>query len=196
MNTAVTTQLNDINTNISIGMDEVVSVFVAKYEDGLFTKKDELTNAIKAAKAELVRIEEELIAFSETTKAQFEVNVPALDITFRVTKIEINWDNNRYNPNTIQFVVDGEEFSKSNSCGQIRLNRFRPIPESVLAQEKAINAQLKARSAELFVVLESIKSVGRKERQIRGRISELKIAESGLSSLLTNPDMLKLVHIE
>ena len=49
--------VNAMSANVNVGMNEVVSVFVAKYEDGLFAKKDALSGDIRALKAELAQID-------------------------------------------------------------------------------------------------------------------------------------------
>jgi hypothetical protein len=44
-------------------------------------------------------------------------------------------------------------------------------------------------------VLTLIKSVSRKERQIRGKISEMKLEQSGFADLMNNTEILQLVQV-
>ena len=39
-----------MTANVNVSIDEVVSVFVSKWEDGLFEKKQQLSKKIKALK--------------------------------------------------------------------------------------------------------------------------------------------------
>ena len=190
MNTIV----NAMSANVNVGMNEVVSVFVAKYEDGLFAKKDALSGDIRALKAELAQIDKsvaELVDLSE-----YATSVPALGFTFAADKAEVAWEGNYYSPkNTICIVLN--MYDKSDRGVAVYSKRInKAIPPSFIAKREEVNKALEQKNADLLEVMGLIKSVSRKERQIRGRISEMKLAESGFSGLLDNPEMLQLVQIK
>lgn len=192
--TALTAALSAMNTNVDVGMNEVVSVFVSKYEDGLFAKKDALSGDIRALKAELAQIDNsvaELVDLSE-----YATSVPALGFTFAADKAEVVWEGNYYSPkNTICIVLN--MYDKSDRESAVYSKRInKAIPPSFIAKREEVKQALEEKNAELLEVMTLIKSVSRKERQIRGRISEMKLAESGFSGLLDNPEMLQLVAIK
>jgi len=54
--------LTSMTSDVNVGMDEVVSVFVSRYETQLFDKKDELGKNIKTVKGELTDLDKRLIA--------------------------------------------------------------------------------------------------------------------------------------
>ncbi len=63
-----------------------------------------------------------------------------------------------------------------------------------MAEHKELTHDLETANTELLEVMANIKQVSRKERQIRGRISELKLEQAGFTDLLQNDDLLKLIN--
>lgn len=189
------TALNQMSANVNVGMDEVVSVFVSKYEDGLFAKKDELAAVIRTLKQELADFDKTITDMVDPT--EYEAKVPNLGMTFKMGDVSIHWDKHwQYAANT--FVIDVNMFDSSakREGSVFTKNIIKPIPSKIVKQRTEVKQAIDDKNAELMEVMGQIKGVGRKERQIRGRISELKLAESGMADLLTNSDMLKLVEIK
>lgn len=181
-----------MTNNVNVGMDEVVSVFVAKYENGLFDKKDKLAAAIRSAKTKLA-------GFDGAAKASVDVSkytgsVPVLGLKFEPrSELSVQWKTGSYNEQGINMQVrmttmDGEH----EHTQHITL----PLPAALLKQYEAVVAEIDQASVELTDVITLIKQVGRKERQVRGRIAEMKLAESGLSELLNNAEMLQLIEVK
>lgn len=187
--------LSTINTNINVGMDEVVSVFVAKYEDSLFAKKTELSNSIRALKKELEGFDKkvrDLVDYSD-----YEGNLPNLGLSFEVGGVNVYWEKTWSNVNatTYEITINMRDSAKPDRLTTVKTYE-KKIPASIVESRTAVVTSLEEKSAELLEVMSEIKLVGRKERQIRGRISEKKLNESGFAGLLTDPEMLKLVEIK
>lgn len=187
--------LTTITADVNVGMNEVVSVFVAKYEDGLFAKKDALSASIRAQKFHLAAIDENLI--KSVDAKDYSAVVLNLGLTFSMGDVTVCWDGN-YNTPKNTLVVEIEMFDQSNKRNTVSYTKYHHIDinSALIADRKETKDQLEQLNADLLEVMSLIKTVSRKERQIRGRISEMKLAESGLSELINNSEILQLVKID
>ena len=70
------------------------------------------------------------------------------------------------------------------------------IGKGDIKENERMNEELEGLNVELVEVMNEIKMVSRKERKVRGRISEMKLNESGFSGLLNNGELLKLVEVK
>ncbi len=193
--TALTAALSAMNTNVDVGMNEVVSVFVSKYEDGLFAKKDDLSAAIRVLKQELSDFDKSVRELVDSS--EYDAKVPNLGFTFKMGDVKVNWEKTwSTEANTYTINVEMHDSSAKRDGAVYTKTIVKAIPSKIIKQREDVNKALEEKNAELLEVMTLIKSVSRKERQIRGRISEMKLAESGFSGLLDNPDMLKLVEIK
>lgn len=189
------TALNQMSATVNVGMNEVVSVFVAKYEDGLFAKKDELSAEIRTLKQELSDFDKTII--ESVDPSEYDVKVPNLGFTFKMGEVDVRWEKNwQGEANTYTINVELYDASAKRDGAVFTKSIVKPILPKIVKQREEVKKALESKNAELMEVMGQIKSVSRKERQIRGRISEMKLAESGFSGLLDNPEILKLVEIK
>jgi hypothetical protein len=185
-----------MNADVNVGMNEVVSVFVSKYEDGLFAKKDELSKKIKGLKSSLADLTKWLEG--SVNKDQYTTTMFPLGISSRVTGIEIIWTDTSYNykeKNTINVVVGVFDNSSDSKYPSFSKTFTTKISKQDIDHHTELENDLESVNGELMEVMSLIKSVSRKERQIRGRISEMKLEQSGFSDLINNPEMVKLIQI-
>lgn len=186
--------INDVSLNVNVGIDEVVSVFVTKYEDALFAKKDELSGKIKSVKASVANLDKMLIGSVDRQK--YNVSVPQLGFTFDVKDVKVNWEDTYYGKkNTITVELAMYDKSDKDNHSVYTKNIKLPMLATDIADHKSMVEELEQLNAELLEVMTNIKSVSRKERQIRGRISEMKLEKAGHSDLLSNPELLKLTQM-
>jgi hypothetical protein len=186
--------MNTMTTDVNVGMTEVVSVFVAKYEDGLFAKKDELSKRIKETKKDIA----DLVANLEGSIAQsvYETTIPVLGLTTKVSSVTVNFDGHYSNKKPVIVTTVGV-FDNSSDSDYASFSKtfLTDIPAEDVALNKSMKVELEGLNAELMEVMGLIKTVSRKERQIRGKIAEMKLEQSGMSEMLANPEMLKLVQL-
>jgi hypothetical protein len=182
--------VQDISANVNVGMDEVVSVFVSRYETTLFNKKDELSGKIKVIKNELkdqqTRLEESV------NKSHYEVTNDILNISSKVKNVRVDWEKSHIN---IEVNIKDNETEKGRYADGFSKTFKIKLEDVEVTTHKERQNEIESLNAELMEVMGLIKSVSRKERQIRGKISEMKLKESGLSTLLENDEMLKLVQL-
>lgn len=183
-----------ITTDVKVGMDEVVSMFVAKYEDGLFAKKDSLQAKIRVAKAALTDLDKMLIG--SVDKSTYHVEVPQLGFTFKAGEVSVNWGEG-YRKEKNSIVVELKMFDKSDkdSHGVYTKHMFVPISQVDIDERQRLNSEVEQSTTELTEVMGLIKSVSRKERQIKGKISEMKMEQAGFRDVMDNPDLQKLIQL-
>lgn len=188
-----------MSADVNVGIDEVVSVFVSQYEDTLFTKKKELSNSIKTAKANLKDLDSRLER--SVDKSQFEMTNVTLGIKSKVDNVDVVWESKGYgrkkSENVVRVTVEIKDTDKSSDYRSSMSKNFEiNIEKGDVLAHKEFKNELEGLSNELTEVMGLIKSVSRKERQVRGRISSMKLKDAGYEDLLNNEDILKLVKLD
>jgi hypothetical protein len=185
-----------MSADVNVGINEVVSVFVAKYEDGLFEKKASLSKRIKDVKKSLADLNKELI--NSVNRQQYHQQVTLLNMEIRVKDVDVIWAidyPNLSNTNSIRvnlglFALDGHaQYSRADN------EIFEPLSSVTVETHDNLSRELSQLNDDLMEVLTLIKSVSRKERQIRGKISEMKLEQSGFADLMNNTEILQLVQV-
>lgn len=196
-----------MTSDVNVGMDEVVGVFVSRWEDSLYSKKDELSKNIKTVKAELESFEKTVLDQFRLHRGQYDQNITALGLNSVCSDVELVWDRSSdYNTKNLKglansvavFKVQIKDVDDRSSYGSSAINKnfYQPISDSDLERRKEINGRLGDLGSELQEVLLKIKGVSRKERQIRGRISEMKLKDAGFEELIENPDLVGLIKLD
>jgi hypothetical protein len=185
-----------MNVNADVGMNEIVSVFVAKYEGNMIAKKDELSAKLKVVKKELADIDTDLI--NGVDKARYNVVVPFYGYKIAATDVSVQWEKSySCDPFQVRITVAMTDPNAAREDRQLMTQYLtEPIPKEVIARRAEILSTIDSLTAELAAVLTELKAVSRKERQIRGRISEMKLAQSGYSGLMDNPELLQLIEMK
>ena len=193
-NSTPTSALSLIQTNVNVGMDEVVNVFVSKYEDGLYVKKDDLSSKIKVVKREIETLDKTLI--SNTSTSQYETSVVSLGLVSKVESVKVIWATEHEKLNKINININIKDIDSKSSYGNSMTKTIVvEIGQTDVVQHKTLLDDLQRLNDDLMNVMNEIKSISRKERQIRGKISEMKLEQSGLNELLNNKDMLSLIQL-
>lgn len=186
---AEATAFKAMQTDIQVSMDDVVSAFVSQYENNLYARKKELGAAIKAEEATLEDINK--VVLDTITGESFEAVLP-LGLKCTVGKGELDWGNGKVN-----FKITIEEASRSQRYNNtITLLKTRPIPKPQIKARETVRKGLEALRSDLGEVLVSLKSVARKERQVRGRIAIRKLEDSGYANLMQDEELVQLVQLD
>lgn len=184
-----------ITTDLEVTMDDVVSAFVATYENNLFDRKKELKVTATGINKSLEDLDKKVLAV--VTGEQFAKSIEVYDLVVKVCDSNIVWADNQVRF-PIEITINAEDreagnYSYGNS--KISLKRYLPIPERFTTEYTQLNADLTTVRGELGEVLEGIKSIARKERQVRGRIAIRKLEDAGYESLLGDPELAQLVEL-
>lgn len=178
-----------------VGMTEVVNVFVTRYEQGLFAKKDKLSADLKAAKKAVEDHEKEVIGTID--RSQYDASVPALGLVFGVTDVSVrwkksenSWDNDKIGIKVVIGMTDGKDRQSWTKTKLVAMSA------AMVDQHNALELAVKSLEGELLETMTLIKSVSRKERELRGRISEMQLNQAGFGELINNEALTSLIAIK
>jgi len=188
-------KLSSIMTaNAKIAMPEVVSVFISKYETDLYDAKSDLQKRIAATKKDI-----ELLDGSATQKADFSKyageKLPALKlVTYVSQEIRIDWDEGIFTGTIgLQTIVKAKEKPVIASFGY---TVTQPVPKTMINERKRLREALGELQTQLQGIIGQISDMSRKERQIKARISELRLKEEGLEGFLQDKQMASMLAID
>ena len=192
MNTTVVeaTAFKAMRTDLQISMDDVVSAFVSQYENNLFAKKKELTAIIKDYEKTLNDLSKTVLA--RVTGDSFDAVLP-LGLKLTISEGDINWEEGLV---FFKLEIKSSEKQSSYYHNSIVLSKSKAIPGPLSKKRKKAQSKLGTLRSELSEILVSLKSVTRKERQVRGRIALRKLEDSGYSDLMQDKDLIKLVQLD
>ena len=197
--------LEKINTDVNVGMDEVVTVFLSRWEDTLYAKKEELSKEIKRVKKEIEDHVKVVLDQFKLQSGQYEHTIPSLSIKSKVTNVALFWKENdvgygeKFKTPNARFTVeikDNEKSDEYRSSSSFTKYFRADISDSDVERHKSLEEEHSELSTELSEILLKIKGIGRKERQVRGKIAEMKLEQGGYSELLENPEMVQLVKLD
>lgn len=184
-----------IKAEAKIAMPEVVSVFISKYENELYERKATLSETIAQHNKDLATHEKTVISAADFSKYA-DIKVPKLGIVSVIKdEIVINWDEE-----TITAVIGFENMEEAKYRRDRSTNfskRFTsPISVKNIRLRDAVLKEVGEATSQLAVIISKIGDMSRKERQVKARISEMRLQEQGLEGFLQDKEMLKLIHIE
>lgn len=200
--------LSRLTTDVNVGMEEVVGVFVSQYEETLYNRKDELQDEIKRLKKELSTLDKALLEQYNQTRANYDMTNSVLGIKAEMTGVDLVWSRKedydlkggKGSNSVVKITVTVSDLDKPrerySSRGSFNKIFLIDIPETDVSKKKSLDDELSERTTDLQEVLQLIKSVSRKERQIKGRISKMKLDQAGYGELLENAELLQLIQLD
>lgn len=183
--------VSNLTSNINVGMDEVVSVFLSRYEDDLYNKKENLAKNIKAVKRDLESLQKSVVAGIDNSEYEIS-NIQPLNIRSKVKDVSIDWNENNIVIRIIVESLDSRSYYNSGFTQTINLD----ISDSDVESHTELTETLERLNGEMMEVMSLIKGISRKERQVRGKIASMKLEESGYGDLLENDEMMKLIEVK
>lgn len=178
-----------MTTDLQVSMDDVVSAFVSQYENNLFARKKELSKEIRSLESDLEQVEKDIRA--NVTSDEFTNHVLPFNLVIKANEGTIN-----YGDKEISFSLEIKDRTSSRWGNTITINKRKKIPAKYINRHDKIVKQLESLRADLAEVLVNLKSVTRKERQVRGRIALRKLEDSGYASLMADPELVQLVQLD
>lgn len=182
--------------DVTFGLNDVVNVFVSRFEKDLLEKQKQVSSNIQKKNGE---IERELEKVKKEMEGRIEksfendINISLFKnnlFFFEKEKGEISYDEKEFVGGLRLFKKEkgtyGREsmlFSKSVTITN-ELKRVKELEKELLELKK-----------ELGNVMVELSSISRKEREIRGVISERNLKENGFEGMLEDKDIIKLIQI-
>jgi len=184
--------LSNISSEVKVGMDEVVNVFVSKYEDDLYEKKNGLSKEIKMLDVEIVN--EHKVLENLVDKKDYVLGSNVLNLVSEVKSLTVNVDEVK---GEVKIVVSVGVFEKDKRNYSSLNQRIEFVINNQDSKKLfKLKNEVDNLRVELLSVMNLIKDISRKERKIRSKISEMKLKESGFETLLESKEMLKLIEID
>jgi hypothetical protein len=194
--------LNQINANINVGIDDVVNVFVAQYENGLILERTSNQRLLQNLSKQIKEIETFVLESSKNFRLFSDaIGTKDLGLFTLTTSIDdksflIDWEKG-----TIRYTIDTK--LKSNTFTGDNYNTYTSgsfygqmtIGSTSIVEYREAMAAKSRISAILAEINNSLRDVSRKERAIRGKIAEQKLTSMGMTDLLNNPQLLQLVDL-
>ncbi len=193
--TSISSAFKAMKTDIDVTMDDVVSAFVATYENNLFARKKALKADIKAIVASLTAVDKDVKA--TVTGEEFDKPIDVYDLVVELGDSSILWDKK-----LVSFPIEikinpkdrrGSHYSYNGT--HISIKRTKPIPAALITRYVELTADVLELRTELGEILDSIKSIARKERQVRGRIAIRKLEDAGHENLMNDPELKLLTEL-
>ena len=182
------TAFSAMQTDIQVSMDDVVSAFVSQYENNLYARKKELTSDVKVVET---KINEFVKALHKKINGKSFATALPFDLKMSVGSGCISWDDAK-----ISFTIAITK-NQSNGYGNtINVTKTKSIPAVQVKAHEKLQKEVGSLRADLGEVLVALKSVTRKERQVRGRIAIRKLEDSGYANLMQDEELVKLVQLD
>lgn len=185
------TGIAKIDINAQVGINEVVAIYVSKYETNLSDKKKLIADAIRSTKHEIEELIE-MIRGSINVSKYANVDLSVLGLTAE-GEVDLFWTTDyrgKQYTYRISVNVKGDQHRHINL-----FQRDFPMNTQHVAAYESLTAKLKEQEFELQQVIMDLKAVNQKERQVRARLAEMKLQEAGVE-LHSHPELLKLVEMK
>lgn len=194
-----TTTFDQINANLNVGIDDVVNVFISKYEDGLIAQRTSKQLEVKQINNQINQVVEELDAEVERFKEQYEqtITIGTLKSEYSIKKnCTTLWESQKVIC-TVSILTTVAGQTDSYYCGSNSIVKVdMTIPNEIQSEYKQLLSSKTILLEQLQELNGLLRDVSRKERQVRGRIAEQKLENLGMTDLLNEPSLLKLVQVD
>jgi len=179
-----------MQNDIQVSMDDVVSAFVSQYEKNLYARKKELAAVIRDEEKLLDNLKEELLKRvngDEWAKEKLPFGL----------KLNVSEGKPDYEDKVVHFEIKIQNAKKDSYYhNTLTVSKTKPIPAGTLNAREKILVKLDDLRRQLSEVLVNIKSINRKEREVRGRLAMRKLEDSGYADLMNDVELVKLVQLE
>ena len=173
----------EMTLNAKVNMDDIVSIFASKYEEALYKDAEISRTGIKGLREDLDELQKESIVsvdgskmiakhplFSSVKEVSRKLLTDSVVITFALLNVE------------------GRQITA--------IDKKFPLLKKFTNKRDKLSKELCTMEQNLTQTLQKIRDIGRKERQIRARIIERKLENSGLSDLLQDEEMQNLIGLD
>lgn len=195
--------LNELTIDAKINLDDVVNVFISRYETDLTGRFEtvqgqlkENAQCLKALDLEvLTRLKEDFVLENQVIHSCFTHRT-----TQSFNEVVINWPaktacltiTHTTTPNNNCKLADYYAKTESKNSFSINVNLYG---DAVSTYERLVGEGNKLRE-ELMSYNQQLQQVDRKARQIKGLIAERKLEQAGMTDLLQNPELAQLIQLK
>lgn len=194
--------LNNIELNAQVNMDDVVNIFISRYETTLHDQFGQIQVALKEHSKKLAgldlealaKLKEDFVLADEVIarNALFETKQSYGDIKIIWTEGTATFEIKHVTTPVVGCkMVSYQEVESNKNSFNIKVN----LHEHFVSAYKRLNEEGTKLRDELLATNQKLQQVDRKARQIKGLIAEKKLEQAGMTDLLNNTELAQLVQI-
>jgi hypothetical protein len=196
-NNLVASSMSQLSTNLQVGMEDVVNVFISRLEDDLHAKREELQTAVRNLKSKV----EDLTTEQQNRSNEVELTsfqTPFVDITQKFNEVEVSWEKSLItvdvltNVRSLKYETKVGYYNKEAATVEVQVQL--PISSAAIAEYNQLHKDISDRTADLVKVNNELRDMSRKERKVRGVIASMKLKDMGMEDLLNEPQLLAIVN--
>lgn len=188
-----------IESNVSVGMGEVVNVFLAQYENRLHAEREAAQKEISVLNKQIQETTDQSLIEFNTFMNQSDLG--SLDNGFVTVTVKLRPDpivhmDKGYVQSTMETTLTSKStlsndgsYKKDTSYVNIQVL----IEIGLVQRYKDLMVAKNEQTSLLAKINADLRDINRKERQIRGRIAEMKLKDMGMEQLLIEPTLLQLI---
>ncbi len=181
-----------IHTNAKIGMPEIVSIFLSKYESDLYDKKADLLNSIEQSQKDGMAHDENVLANADFSSYGGET-IPKLKLVTHVNPSKcLHWDKAQVKG---QIDIKSTDPAKAHQGAIASEYIFDNIKKADIKIHNQILIELGNFKQDLAEVINNIVNMNRKQRQLEGQISALRLKDAGMDKFINDPTLLSLIKV-
>ena len=185
--------------DIKLGSEEVINVFISKWEDELYGKKKEYSKSVSDVKKKIEGWENKIINEGKKLGRSLERVIEDLNVKVvfkdKVEKYEKNVSID-YDDELIVVNVKIMGMDNGRNNGGLLVVKNYKINRDDVREYEVLSDELVEEKRKLEEVLLEIRNISRKERKIKGVISEKKLESEGYDELLNDNDINSILKLE
>ena len=189
-----------MSANAQLALPEIVSVFINKHETELYDAKEEAQKKVAQTHSDLELVEGAAKQDGNFDKFIGIKNAKLGVISYLKGEINMSWDTEQYSATIGLRNLDdkGEAITHGGREGSTGFAKdfYMDIPKKHIEAYKAAQQACANADMQLESILRQIADIPRKERQVKARISELRLEEQGLEEFIADEKMLALIAVK
>lgn len=188
--------MKNITLNTAVTMDDVVNIFVSRFENTLMDRQKVVRKELQVSQA-ASKLYHETRMKEMTDAIEAELKSETMFASFKVDA-ETSYYNNTKDKKCFAIRTKLKKFTSFETSKEENSVSFQAFVEygadylTKMAEYEAEQGKLKA---ELVSINNELQSVDRKARQVKGLIAERKLEAEGMQALLDDPTMQGMVQL-
>lgn len=186
----------------AVSMDDIVNVFVSKFEEELYSRRGSVQQSVKNNTAEKNKLKELIQSeVADSVKGMFTKTVlaPGVVVNYKIKAgNEGDLDKSTKWPVSVEshVAIDSEAISfADHSSKTVSMNILVAVNPDHIEHWKQLTNTMNQLKEQLVVLNSEIQGVDRKTRQVKGLIAGQKLADAGMENLLGNEEIAKILAL-
>ena len=191
--------LSQLSVNANVGMDEVVSIFISRFEDQQHSDRSFLQKEMAQVNSQIKALGEtaRTAAITAVTGSLGNTHDVGAFITYAISvdlkNSNLDWDKGQVSVRVSHKMVALVAADTYNKTSEGSVNVVVAIDANIVVEYQNLMARKAELTEQLTAVNNNLRDISRKERTVRAKLATMKLEEAGMSDLLNSPELLALV---